>query len=80
MCYNIYYKGGDLLRLKITTSKNAASLYVIKSIYNSKTQSNSSKVIEKLGTEKELREKVSGDEVVFGVLDVKRGKLFENKN
>ena len=30
--------------------------------------------------EKELREKVSGDEVVFGVLDVKRGKLFENKN
>lgn len=60
MCYNIYYKGGDLLRLKITTSKNAASLYVIKSIYNSKTQSNSSKVIEKLGTEKELREKLNG--------------------
>ncbi|NLK53130.1 MAG: hypothetical protein GX295_11925 [Syntrophomonadaceae bacterium] len=30
--------------------------------------------------EKELREKVGGDEVVFAVLDVKRGKLFENKN
>ena len=48
------------MRLKITTSKNAASLYVIKSIYNSKTQSNSSKIIEKLGTEKELREKLNG--------------------
>lgn len=29
--------------------------------------------------EKELRPKVGGDEVIFGVLDVKRGKLFENK-
>ncbi len=29
--------------------------------------------------EKELREKVAGDEVIFAVLDVKRGKLFENK-
>ncbi|MCL8006211.1 hypothetical protein M8845_02105 [Gelidibacter japonicus] len=29
--------------------------------------------------EKELREKVAGEEVVFAVLDVKRGKLFENK-
>lgn len=29
--------------------------------------------------EKELREKVGGDEVIFAVLDVKRGKLFENK-
>lgn len=48
------------MRLKVTTSKNAASLYVIKSIYNSKTQSNSSKIIEKLGTEKELREKLNG--------------------
>lgn len=30
--------------------------------------------------EKELREKVAGDEVIFAVLDVKKGKLFENKN
>jgi hypothetical protein len=29
--------------------------------------------------EKELRSKVE-EEVIFGVLDVKRGKLFENKN
>ena len=28
--------------------------------------------------EKELRSKVAGDEVIFAVLDVKRGKLFEN--
>ena len=43
------------MRLKITRSKNSASLYVIKSVYNSKTQSNSSKIVEKLGTEAELR-------------------------
>ena len=48
------------MRLKITKSKNAASLYVIKSIYNSKTQSNYSKIVEKLGTETELREKLNG--------------------
>lgn len=48
------------MRLKITKSKNAASLYVIKSIYDSKTQSNSSKIVEKLGTEAELREKLNG--------------------
>lgn len=29
--------------------------------------------------EKELRSKVGGSEVIFAVLDVKRGKLFENK-
>lgn len=48
------------MRLKITKSKNSASLYVIKSIYNSKTQSNSSKIVEKLGTEAELRKKLNG--------------------
>lgn len=48
------------MRLKVTKSKNAASLYVIKSVYNSKTQSNSSKIVEKLGTESELREKLGG--------------------
>ena len=48
------------MRLKVTKSKNAASLYVIKSVYNSKTQSNSSKIVEKLGTEAELREKLKG--------------------
>lgn len=50
------------MRLKITRSKNSASLYVIKSIYNSKTQSNTSKIVEKLGTEAELREKLNGED------------------
>lgn len=48
------------MRLKVTKSKNSASLYVIKSIYNKKTQSNTSKIVEKLGTEAELREKLNG--------------------
>jgi transposase len=48
------------MRLKVTKSKNAASLYVIKSVYNPKTQSNSSKIVETLGTEIELREKLNG--------------------
>lgn len=48
------------VRLKVTKSKNAASLYVIKSVYNSKTQSNSSKIVERLGTEVELRKKLNG--------------------
>lgn len=50
------------MRLKVSKSKNAASLYVIKSIYNSKTQSNSSVIVEKLGTETELREKLNGQD------------------
>jgi len=50
------------MRLKITKSKNAASLYVIKSVYNSKTQSNSSVIVEKLGTEAKLREKLNGQD------------------
>ena len=48
------------MRLNVSKSKNAASLYVIKSVYNSKTQSNYSKIVEKLGTEVELREKLHG--------------------
>jgi len=50
------------MRLKVTKSKNAASLYVIKSVYNSKTQSNSSVIVEKLGTEAELRERLNGQD------------------
>jgi len=50
------------MRLKVSKSKNAASLYVIKSIYNSKTQKNSSVIVEKLGTEAELREKLNGQD------------------
>ena len=50
------------MRLKVTRSKNSASLYVIKSVYDSKTQSNSSKIVEKLGTEAQLREKLHGED------------------
>jgi transposase len=50
------------MRLKVTKSKNAASLYVIKSVYNNKTQSNSSVIVEKLGTEAELRKKLNGQD------------------
>lgn len=58
----VYYKGKEsvTMRLKVSKSKNAASLYVIKSIYDSKTQSNTSVIVEKLGTEKELRQKLNG--------------------
>ena len=42
------------MRLKVSKSKNAASFYVIKSIYNKKTKSNTSKIVEKLGTEAEV--------------------------
>lgn len=50
------------MRLKVTRSKNAASLYVIKSVFNPQTQSNSSVIVEKLGTEKELHEKLNGED------------------
>lgn len=46
------------MRLQISKSKNAASFYVIKTIYkNGKEQT---KIVEKLGTEKELRERLNG--------------------
>lgn len=50
------------MRLHVSKSKNSASLYVIKSVYNNTTQSNSSKIVEKLGTEAELREKLHGQD------------------
>ena len=46
------------MRLKISKSPNAASLYVIKSFR--KNGVNTSKIVEKLGTEQELREKLGG--------------------
>ena len=48
------------MRLQVSKSKNSASLYVIKTIYtNGKEQT---KIIEKLGTENELREKLNGED------------------
>jgi transposase len=46
------------MRLSISKSKNATSLYVIKSTYQNGVHS--SKIVEKLGTEAELREKLNG--------------------
>lgn len=46
------------MRLKVSRSKNAASLYVTKTIYEGKKERTIT--VEKLGTEKELREKLHG--------------------
>lgn len=48
------------MRLKVTKSKNAASLYVIKSTYVNGFRS--SKIVEKLGTYDELVEKLNGQD------------------
>ena len=48
------------MRLKISRSKNASSLYVTKTIYEGKKEKTIT--IEKLGTENELREKLEGQD------------------
>lgn len=48
------------MRLQISRSKNSASFYVIKTFYVGKKEH--SKIIEKLGTEVELREKLNGED------------------
>ncbi|GAU78391.1 IS1634 family transposase [Fusibacter sp. 3D3] len=48
------------MRLKISRSKNSASLYVIKSTWIDGVHS--TKIVEKLGTEKTLREKLKGQD------------------
>lgn len=50
------------MRLSISKSKNAASLYVIKSIYESGKRS--TKVVEKLGTFAELQQKLNGQDPI----------------
>ena len=45
------------MRLQIVKSKNAESFYVIKSFYHNKKRSN--KIVEKLGTLKELKLKLT---------------------
>lgn len=50
------------MRLKITKSKNASSLYVIKSTY--KDGKHSSKIVEKLGTYAELSERLAGQDPI----------------
>jgi transposase len=50
------------MRLKISESKNSASLYVIKSTY--KNGVHSSKIVQKLGTVNELRKKLDGQDPI----------------
>jgi len=50
------------MRLQIVKSKNAVSLYVVKSVYENKRRT--SKVVEKLGTLAELSEKLQGEDPV----------------
>ena len=44
------------MRLQISKSTNAKSYYVIKTIYNPTTKKNTSKIVEKLGTEAHIKE------------------------
>ena len=46
------------MRLMVSKTKNAASLYVIESVYKNKV--NSSRIVEKLGTYDELLERLDG--------------------
>ncbi|MGV8150000.1 MAG: hypothetical protein ACLKAK_10385 [Alkaliphilus sp.] len=50
------------MRLKISKSKNAQSLYVIKSIY--KNGFHTSKIVEKLGTYDDLLKKLDGEDPI----------------
>jgi hypothetical protein len=48
------------MRLKVSRSKNSASLYVTKTVYVDKKER--TLTVEKLGTEKELRKKLNGQD------------------
>ena len=50
------------MRLSVSKSKNSTSLYVIKSTYENGVRS--SKVVEKLGTVKELEKKLNGQDPI----------------
>lgn len=55
------------MRLKITESKNAKSLYVIRSTYEN--GKHSSKIVEKLGTYADLLEKLNGEDPIAWAKD-----------
>lgn len=62
MCYNLPINTRRLtMRLQISKTKNAASYYVIKTVYSNGKKMN--KIQEKLGTEKELKEKLGDVDV-----------------
>ncbi len=54
--------GENAMRLKISRSKNSASLYVMKSTYINKVHS--TKIVEKLGTYADLKEKLNGQDPI----------------
>jgi transposase len=62
MCYNIRDWRGLNMRLSISKSKNSTSLYIIKSTYENGVRS--SKVVEKLGTVKDLSKKLNGQDPI----------------
>ena len=65
------------MKLVISKSKNAASLYVVKSIYvNGK---HTSKVVEKLGTIAELQKKLNGQDPVVWAKEYIKPKLSLNR-
>ena len=49
------------MRLQIIKSKNAQSLYVVKSVYRNKKRTN--KVVEKLGTYEKLKQNLNEDPI-----------------
>lgn len=57
-----FRSGGNLMRLQVIKSKNASSLYVVKSVYENGKRT--SKVVEKLGTYEYLLEKLNGEDPI----------------
>ena len=67
------------MRLQIVKSKNAQSLYVVKSVYHNKKRTN--KVIEKLGTYEQLKRKlVSEDPIEWAKKYVQELNKKDNEN
>ena len=70
------------MRLQIIKSKNAQSLYVVKSVYHNKKRTN--KVVEKLGTYENLKESLNNEKEVLIVKDntnlEKEVEVKENTN
>ncbi|MGL5042026.1 MAG: IS1634 family transposase [Culicoidibacterales bacterium] len=55
------------MRLKVSHSKNAASLYVIKSVYENKKRT--TKVVEKLGTYADIQQRLHGEDPIAWAKD-----------
>ena len=67
------------MRLQVVKSKNAQSLYVVKSVYHNKKRTN--KVIEKLGTYEQLKQKlISEDPIEWAKKYVDDLNKKENEN